>query len=426
MKSLIKKIVPDFLISWYHFLVAFSGALFHGFPGKKLIVIGITGTKGKSSVVEMVTKIFEGAVLDIISLSSIRFKIKDEIRQNDLKMTMPGRMKIQRFFKEALSNGCKTAILEVTSEGIEQFRHKFIGFEVTAFLNLSPEHIESHGSFENYREAKLKLFKENRKTHIINLDDENSKYFLEIPSEKKIGFTFEDKDFPGAEVIRGENLKLNSWGSQFKVNGVEFNLKIPGIFNTYNALSAVSIAMSQGVSLEICKEALEKIEKIEGRMEKVIEKPFKVVVDYAHTPDSLKKAYQALKATRLICVLGACGGGRDKWKRPEMGKIAAEYCDWIILTNEDPYEEPPRKILADIASGIKRHSLKPVVYNFILDRREAINKALQLANPGDTVVITGKGCEPWMCVKGGKKIPWDDRKIVKEEFEKLQKKEDSA
>ena len=188
-------------------------------------------------------------------------------------------------------------------------------------------------------------------------------------------------------------------------------------------MAAICIGVSQGINLETCKRALEKIKGIPGRMEIVVEKPFKVIVDYAHTPDSLKKVYQTIthqlinsSTNQLICVLGAAGGGRDKWKRPKMGEIASRYCDKIILTNEDPYDENPMKIIEEIAAGTKGEPEK------ILDRREAIRRALHLAKQSSTratVIITGKGSEPWMCVAGGKKIPWDDRKIVKEEFKKL-------
>ncbi len=159
-------------------------------------------------------------------------------------------------------------------------------------------------------------------------------------------------------------------------------------------------------------------------MEIVIREPFTVIVDYAHNPDALEKAYQTLTkndiVNRMICVLGAAGGGRDKWKRPELGKIAAKYCDEMILTNEDPYDENPNQILSEIKSGIPdtKYQIPDTIYK-ILDRREAIKKAISLAKPGDTVIITGKGCEPWMCVENGKKIPWNEKAIILEEFQKL-------
>lgn len=424
MKDLIKKFIPTFLLSWYHFLLAFLGAFFYRFPTKKLKVIGVTGTKGKSTVVELGERILEEAGYKVASISSIKFKIGKKEWKNELKMTMPGRFKLQRFLRKALNKGCQYAILEVTSEGILQYRHKFIDFDVAVFTNLSPEHIERHGSFEKYREAKGKLFKQCLKTHIINLDDRNSEYFLQFSAEKKFGFSIlRDR----ASYIEAENIKEFLNGISFEIQGVNFNLNLISKFNVENALAAICLALSQDVSLENCKKTLEKIKGIPGRMEIVIRKPFKVIVDYAHTPDSLEKVYKTVsrfkvQGSKLVCVLGSCGGGRDKWKRPKLGEIAAKYCDEIILTNEDPYNENPLQIINEIEQGIlklKAQNSKLKTFHKILDRREAINKALSSAKPTDTIIITGKGSESWMCIEKGKKIPWDDRQIVREEFKGL-------
>lgn len=399
MKDLIKKFIPSFLLDWYHFLLAFLGAIIYRFPSRKLIVIGVTGTNGKSTVVELASKILVAAGYKVASLSSIKFKIGGKEWPNTLKMTMPGRFKLQRFLRQALNSGSKYAVLEVTSEGIKQYRHKFIDFEVAVFTNLSPEHIETHGSFENYRAAKGKLFQAAKNIHIINVDDENAEYFLKFPAEKKYSYGLNKGDINNKDI--------------------QFKLRLIGDFNIYNALAATCVGLSQGINLEICKKVLEAAGGIPGRMEEVISSPFKVFVDYAFTPNALEKVYQTLttnyksQTTKLICLLGACGGGRDKWKRPVLGKLAAKYCQEIIVTNEDPYDEDPMEIINQVAAGTREMAIK------ILDRREAIRKSLELAKPNDLVVITGKGCEPWICVKGGKKIPWDDRTVVREEFKKI-------
>lgn len=417
--------IIEIIKSWYHFIWAFFSALFCGFPSRHLKVIGVTGTKGKSTVIEMLSKILEEAGFKIAFLSSIKIKVGDSEEKNLFKMTMPGRGYIQRFLRRAVKADCQYAIIEVTSEGILQHRHKFINFEAVVFTNLYPEHIERHGSFENYRAAKGKLFKENQKNHILNLDDENIDYFLNIPAENKIGFTLKNSQKTVDKLIKGENLETLKEGSKFFVEETEFNLNLPGKFNVYNALCAIAVAISQNIPLLTSKRALEKIQGVPGRMEIVIKEPFKVIVDYAHTPDSLQEVYKTITNSRklaknkLICVFGSCGGGRDKWKRPKMGEIAAQYCDEIIITNEDPYDEDPHQILSMIKSGIFKSKFSISNFHEILDRREAIRKALEIAKPDDIVIITGKGCEPWMCVKGGKKIPWDDREIVKEEFDTL-------
>lgn len=432
IKNFIKKLIPSFLINWYHFILAFLGVFFYGFPSRKMTVIGVTGTKGKSTVIHLVSKIFEEAGFKIASISSARFRINDKEWPNTLKMTMPGRFQIQKFLREALNQECCYAVLEVTSEGIRQYRHKFIKFHTAVFTNLAPEHIESHGSFEKYRDAKAELFKTTLNTHIINLDDQNAEYFLQFKAEKEYGFRIinhesriksrESGITENMEIVKAEKIELKTNNSSFIIHNSLFNISLIGEFNIYNALAAICVGLSQKINLETIKTALEKIEGVPGRMEIVIGQPFTVIVDYAHTPDSLEKVYQTIKnfkspEAKMIGILGAAGGGRDKWKRPEMGKIAMQYCDHIILTNEDPYDENPEAILEQIASGF----LQLPVYEKILDRREAISRALSLAEQGDIIIITGKGCEPWMCVAGGKKIPWDDRKIVLEEFSKLKK-----
>jgi UDP-N-acetylmuramoyl-L-alanyl-D-glutamate--2,6-diaminopimelate ligase len=371
LKKLIKKFVPDFLLSFYHYCWALMGAFFYLFPSKKLTVIGITGTSGKSTVVELSSLILEQAGFKVASLSSIKFKIGDKEKENKLKMTMPGRMKIQKFLKQAVKADCKYAILEVTSEGIKQSRHKFIDFNIVVFTNLTPEHIESHGSFEKYKEAKLQLFKASSGIHIINIDDKNYPDFWKVPAEQKIGYSLNKETRLLPE-------RLNLFGQ----------------FNLYNALAATKIALSQGVSLEVCKKALEKAKGIPGRMEIIIKEPFTVIVDYAHTPEALEQVYKTLKDKRMICVLGSCGGGRDKWKRSVLGKLAAQYCDKAIITNEDPYDEDPMEIINQVAGNTGAEK--------ILDRKQAIKKALQSAQPGD--------------VKNNKKIPWSDKQIILDFF----------
>jgi UDP-N-acetylmuramoyl-L-alanyl-D-glutamate--2,6-diaminopimelate ligase len=403
MREFLKKFLPNFVLSFYHFILAFLGTLIYGFPSKKLILIGVTGTNGKTTTTEMIASIFEKAGKKIALLNSIRFKIGKKEEINKLRMTMPGRFFIQRFLKKAVKEGCEYAILEVTSEGIKQHRHRFLDFKVAVFTNLAPEHIEAHGSFEKYREAKGKFFRATKEIHVINVEDKNSDYFLKFSAKRKITYGLKTGDI---------NLK-----------NTKIKLKIPGEFNLYNALAAISVAISQGIDKDFAIKVLEEFEGVPGRMEEVISKPFKVIVDYAFTPNALKKVYQTLTSNieprtsnKLICVLGSCGGGRDKWKRPVLGELAAKYCDEVIVTNEDPYDEDPWQIIEQVASGTKGKARK------ILDRREAIRTALKLAKEGDVVVITGKGCEPSICVAGGRKIPWDDRKVVREEFQKIYEK----
>ncbi len=470
MKTLVRKFVPPFLLDYYHLAMPCIGNLIYGAPSKKMRVIGVTGTNGKSTVANLISDILEEAGLKVASMSSIKFKIGEKEWENTLKMTMPGRMKIQKFLSQALKAGCQYAVIEVTSEGIKQHRHRFIDFDVAVLTNLTPEHIESHGSFIKYKEAKGDLFKllcdsilkkrgepgEAKKISVVNLDDSHADYFLKFPAEEKYGFKvavpkiqkkprnlqevkiIKTGDFSADEdggfqiatselssgnrerinIIEANNVILYPDGIKFSVDDVEFNLKLIGRFNVQNALAAISVGLSQGIDLQTIKNALEKIEKVPGRMEILAIKPFTVIVDYAHTPDALEEVYCTVqnqlinkRSQKIRCVMGAAGGGRDKWKRPEMGRIAAKYCDQIILTNEDPYDEDPDQILSELESGVIGGGKQHIV-NKILDREEAIKEVLVSARPGDVVLITGKGSEPWMMLKR-KRISWDDRDIVK-------------
>ena len=398
-KELIKKFIPKFLLRGYHFCWALMGAGFFGFPGygKNIKIIGVTGTSGKSTTTDFLTRILEESGEKVASVSTIRFKVADKEWENKYKMTMPGRFVIQRFLRQAKNSGCKYVVLEVTSEGIRQFRHKFINFDTVVFTNLTPEHIESHGGFENYRNEKLKLFKAVKNVHVVNIDDENSKYFLDVPANKKVTFSLKD-----AQNINTEK------GLSFEFQGQKFNLNLSGRFNIYNALAAICVAKNYGIESKVCAKALEKAKGISGRMEVISESPVKVIVDYAHTPEQLEAVYKTFKDEKLVCVLGSCGGGRDKWKRPVLGEIAKKYCKEIIITNEDPYDENQMDIINQVA-GTAGQNVKKV-----LDRKEAINAAIKSAKEGDVVIITGKGSEPWMCLENGKKIPWDDRQIARE------------
>jgi UDP-N-acetylmuramoyl-L-alanyl-D-glutamate--2,6-diaminopimelate ligase len=409
IKDAIRKIKP--VVSFYHFLYSFAGAVWYRFPSRKITVIGVTGTNGKTTTVDFASRIMKKGGLRVASFSSIKFEIAGEEEVNLFKMTMPGRAFLQKMIRRAVDKKCDIVVMEVTSEGIKQHRHRFINFQGACFTNLSPEHIESHGGFDNYRKEKEKLFKKTKKIHIINIDDKNADYFLKYQSKEKILCT--TKKDKKEDVLKAEKIESTANGTTFLVNDEEFSLAVAGKFNVYNALSAIAIATSQGVSLKDAKEALQEKFTVSGRMEQVISSPFKIIIDYAVTPDALEQLYKEVKenfsANKIIAVFGACGGGRDKWKRPKLGEIAGRYCDYVILTNEDPYDEDPEEILNDIEKGLPKNA----TYEKIIDREEAVKKALKQAEEKDIVVITGKGSEPWMALSKGKKIPWSDKEIIK-------------
>jgi len=428
IKSKVRAMVPLFVMDGYHFLWAMGGALRYGFPSKKIKVIGITGTNGKSTTVELLATVLKEAGYKVALSSSIKFEVANEVRKNGLGNSMPGRFALQKLLAQAVAAKCEYAIIEVTSEGIKQHRHRFIRFEGAVFTNLTPEHIESHGGFENYRNAKLKLFAAAKGFHVINRDDENAKYFLEFKPARTFYYGMCAKEVckkpEGTDICAQEAVSSRD-GVRFGVNGTEFVMGLVGEFNIYNALAAIAVAGSQGISLDICRKALARVASIPGRMERAGVTP-NVFVDYAFTPNALEQAYSALQhdlapGGRLICLLGACGGGRDKWKRPVLGQIAARYCDRIILADEDPYDEDPQKIIDMVREGAIGAGFSKDGLEVIRDRRQAIAKALSLAAPSDTVILTGKGCEAAIRYGQGKRVVWDEKAVVKEEMDRLKK-----
>ena len=416
----IKTIIPVTLFralnGMYHRIIVLLAAIWYGFPSRKIKVIGITGTKGKSSTVEILNAILEESGYKTALSNTIRFKIGPFSSENLYKMSMPGRFFIQRFIHKAVKNKCDYVIIEMTSQGSLLYRHKHIHMNTFLFTNLSPEHIESHGNYENYINAKIEIAKQlsrskkANKAIIVNGDDEESVRFLECKADKKITYSIKD--------VAPFNIKKE--GLEFTLEGQTVQSKLSGIFNLYNIVAAISAARNEGVTAETIIRAIQKFDGIQGRVEKIevnntkVKQDFTVIVDYAHTQDSLEKLYQVFQNSRKICVLGGTGGGRDKWKRKEMGKIADTYCDEIILTDEDPYDENPQAIIDDVAQGIV--SKKPLC---ILDRRQAIKEALSKAKTGDTVLITGKGTDPYIMGPKNTRTPWSDAKVAKEELEKL-------
>lgn len=418
-RAVIPKKIFHALQPTYHHALAFLNALFFGFPSKKLHVVGVTGTKGKSTTVELINAILEEAGLRTAVLGTIRFKVGDIEEPNLYKMTLPGRSFVQRFLRRAVQAQCDWAVIEMTSEGARFSRHAYTDLDALVFTNLSPEHIESHGSYEKYRDAKLsighQLEKSTKKNHAIiaNADDEEGSRFLGLRVPRSFPFSLE----------HAAPYEKTSNGFQWTFHNTLIRSHLPGEFNLYNCLAAATFAISQDISVDVIKRALEKFTSIRGRMEYVTtQQPFKVVVDYAHTPDSLRQFYGVFHEDTTICILGNTGGGRDTWKRPEMAHIAEEHCSHVILTNEDPYDEDPQKILDEMASGI--HDTTKL--DIILDRREAIQSAIHkasiLAQGGNRnvhVLITGKGTDPYIMGPRGSKQPWDDATVVREELERI-------
>jgi UDP-N-acetylmuramoyl-L-alanyl-D-glutamate--2,6-diaminopimelate ligase len=434
MKSLIKKLIPKFLLQYYHKAMALLGASIYGNPAEKMIVVGVTGTNGKSTTVALIAKVLESNGTKVGALSTVYFKVADEEVLNNKKMTMLGRFLLQKYLRRMVDAGCRYAVVETSSQGIEQFRHLGINYDYAVFTNLTPEHIEAHGGFENYKKAKGKLFafltskprktideKEIKKISVINVDDEHASYFSGFAADKKITFACKnsDADFVASDV------KVSTQGTEFMVGNEEIKMKLIGAFNAYNSLAAIAIAREEGYDWSLIKKGLESVAVVPGRTEIINEgQNFHVMVDYAPDPYSLIKLYETIdiiEKNKLIHVLGSCGGGRDKARRPILGQMAGEKADLVIVTNEDPYDDDPMEIIDAVTAGAleKGKVLDQNLFK-ILDRREAIAKALSLAQPGDLVLITGKGAEQAMAVADGKYVPWDDRAVVREELKRCQ------
>jgi UDP-N-acetylmuramoyl-L-alanyl-D-glutamate--2,6-diaminopimelate ligase len=379
--------------------------IWYRFPSRQIVVIGVTGTKGKSSVCEMLAHILETAGTRVALTSTIHFRIAGIEEPNRFKMSMPGRFFMQQFLRRAVTAGCTYAVLEMTSEGAKLWRHAGISMNALIFTNLTPEHIESHGSFEKYRDAKLRLrdalsfSSKHPKAIISNLDDEYGLLFMNARGAQHIGYRLTD----------GTPYHANEAGISFTWEGHTISSSLKGAFVIRNMLAAAHAAKWLNIDTATIVQALSSLSVIRGRGEEIkAGQPFPVVVDYAHTAESLEALYTAYAPARRICVLGNTGGGRDRWKRPKMGAIAEHYCSDVILTNEDPYDEDPRAIIDEMVAGMQQ---PPTI---IMDRRAAIKEAIRRADAASAVLITGKGTDPFIMEKGGTKIPWDDATVARE------------
>jgi len=389
-------------------------------------VIGVTGTNGKTTTVNLITNILNTAGYKVGMASTINFQIGETRWINDTKQTTLGPFFLQKTLRQMVKAGCKYAVLEISSHSITQSRINGINIDVAVITNVSPEHIEYHGSFNNYLNTKGQLFqkvsKDPRKFGVSkilvsNTGDKYFSFFNQFVADKKITYGLK------SGIVYATDINQKPEGTHFVLhvpnNTIPVDLRLPGEFNVENALAAAAVAISLQVPLEVVKKGLDESATVAGRFEHVNSgQKYSIIVDYAHTPPALENVfslYRRLTPGKLYGVFGATGGGRDKSKRPHMGKVVDKYADYIIVTNDDPYEEDEWGIIDQVSSGINRSEGK----NFwkIPDRREAIRLALTLAKEGDCVVVAGKGCEEVMMLRG-KRIPWNDKIVIKELLER--------
>ncbi len=424
MLSKVKKLIPDRhpIRLLYHKIMAFIAAVIYGFPGRKMIVIGVTGTNGKTTTLNLLNNILTKAGHKVGMATTINFQIGEQRWINDTKQTTVSPFYLQKLLKRMANEKCKYALVEVTSHAITQSRIYGINFDVALITNISADHVEYHGSLNNYVATKGKLFKKVskgkkkfgiQKVLIMNSDDQFYSFFNQFVADRKMTYGLK------SATIYAGNLQKKPEGTEFMLNvpnnSIPIKLPLPGEFNVYNSLAAASICLALQVPLEDIKSGLEQSATIAGRLEHVdAGQNYSVIVDYAHAPESLEnllKLYRGLTKGKIFLVFGATGGGRDKAKRPKMGMIANEYADYIIVTNDDPYEEDEWGIIDQVSQGIPRKE----GHDFwkIPDRKEAIRLALTMAHEDDCVLVAGKGAEEVMMLRG-KKVVWNDKKAIKE------------
>ena len=421
----IKSLVPSPIVAQYHHALAGIAEVVYRHPSDEMIVVGVTGTSGKSSTVSFLAQILTTLGYTVGYTSTAGFNIAGKDTVNAMKMTMPGRFTLQRLLRSMVDAKCTVAIVETSSQGLIQYRHVGVNYDVALFTKLTPEHIEAHGGFENYKKAKGILFKHltarSKKTvggklipkvNVVNTDDEHAAYYASFRADRRIGFGFSGT--PGTDqLVAYVEHHDRERGVTLSVNGVETSLSLMADFEHKNALAAVAGAVAIGVPLADAMRAAALLHSVPGRFESIeAGQPFMVIVDFAFEPFALQALYRSLppgRTGRIIGVHGSTGGGRDAARRVEIGRLAAQNEDIVIVTNEDPYDEDPRVIIDAVAAGARTHGKIDDETLFVIDdRREAIEKAMHIARTGDIVLITGKGSEPVMVVASGK-IPWDDR-----------------
>lgn len=464
MLHAVKRFVPAGILDTYHRSLAWAADTWYGHPSRSMVVIGVTGTNGKTTVAYLIAKALEADGAKTGCTTTALFKVADREWLNDTKMTMLGRFKLQKLLREMVTAGCRYAVVETSSQGIVQHRHERIAYDVAVFTNLTPEHIEAHGGFENYKRAKQELFAYTAslpakvlqgqtvpRAFVLNADDVQAKDFAVAGVNDVVWFGTAD-----ASDVRASEIRETASGITFRLVDVrrpepvagstamthdhdgplasvqpkkvqqdmgDVDMKLMGRVNVMNTLAALGVVKALGLPLDRASQALEAVPCMPGRFERIDEgQPWAVMVDYAPEPESFKRLYEAvapIRRTRTIHVLGSCGGGRDVSRRPVLGRLAAEKADIVIVTNEDPYDDDPRQIIEQVAQGARDAGKRDGEnLHLVDDREQAIELAMETAQPGDLVLMTGKGCEQWICVADGRKVAWDEREVARKAIRK--------
>ncbi len=397
-------------------------AAFFRYPARELAVVGVTGSKGKTTTSTLLAHVLDAEGPASGLMTTVDFKIGARWWANKTRQTTLEALDVQRMLRDMANAGCRFAVVEASSHALSPQWNR-VGdcqFDVAVFTNITHEHLDYHGSFEQYRHDKARLFDllqhngKQRKIAIVNVDDPNAQFFIDAAGSSEI-ITYGMRNDNAS--VRPRNVHTTRDGVRYTAitpwGEVDVQLAIPGAFNVLNSLSALAVGASQGIDLGACAAALQRIDGVRGRMERIeLGQPFTVVVDYAHNPDSFEQVMgmmRPLTTGKLISVFGSAGE-RDHEKRALQGALAGRYCDLVVITDEDPRDEEPEHILEAIAGGVRQAGkTEGRSYLKIADRANAIREAVRRAAPGDIVLLLGKGHESNILYENGRSIPWSER-----------------
>lgn len=445
LKKFVKKRVSKKTLLFGHKLMAIWANIKYGFPARGLLVIGVTGTKGKTTTAHFITSILEEAGYTVGMATTVDFQIAGKRWTNDSNKSVLPPEQLFKLIKDMRQARCNALVIEVTSHAIDQHRIWGIPFKYVGLTNVTHDHLDYHGTWENYRNTKLKLFQSRSvKAIAVNADDPSAGLFLKkTTAGRRWSYSIESEVVyaDATDFIQAQKISGNPNGSSFNLitdqEQTRLTLQMPGRFNIENALCAAALCLNLNLKVATIAAGLQNLEAVPGRLERIeTKKGFTIMIDYAHTPDSLEKLYSALQPDvrgRMMAVIGSCGD-RDKTKRPIMGALAARFNDFVFVTDEEPYGENPQEIIEEVAKGVPRGRAlfqphqptkeRPIFKKDnesgegdwwwkISDRKEAISKAIDMAKLDDLILVTGMGSQNYKIV-GDKKVAWNDRKIIEE------------
>lgn len=397
--------------------LGFMSSAFYGYPSKQLKLVGVTGTNGKTSVTTLLYKCYLNLGHKVGLLSTIKYAVNE--KETASTHTTPNAVRINELLAEMVEAGCEYAFMEVSSHALHQNRVTGLEFDGAVFTNITHDHLDYHKTFKEYLYTKKRLFDglKSDAFALVNKDDKNAKVMVQNCKASKYTFSLKSVSDFKAKIIESD---FN--GMLTKIGETEVWLNLVGEFNAYNVLAVYGVAFLMGTDHLDIITALSAANSVDGRFQNIKEAGITAIVDYAHTPDALQNVLDTINAIRtknenLITVVG-CGGNRDAEKRPVMARIACELSDKVILTSDNPRNEDPKAIIDDMMEGVSAQNYKKVLQ--IVEREEAIKAAVQLSQPGDVILIAGKGHETYQEIKGVRR-PFDDREIVQTNLKRIKR-----